>query len=76
MTFETFKELLIENLKNNNELREDKKRIAIATLKNNKKTFNDVNHNLGTEFALKLMHKHRITFDEYSKFYFELENYF
>lgn len=76
MTFETFKQLLIEDLKNNNELREDKKRIAIDTLKNNRKTFNDVNHNLGTEFAFKLMQKHKITFDEYSEFYFELEKYF
>ena len=76
MTFETFKQLLIEDLKNNSELREDKKRIAIATLKNNKKTFNDVNHNIGTDFALKLMHENKITFDDYSKFYFELDRYF
>ena len=76
MTFETFKQLLIEDLKDNSELREDKKRIAIATLKNNKKTFNDVNHNLGTDFALKLMYENKITFDDYSKFYFELDRYF
>lgn len=76
MTFETFKQLLIEDLKNNNELREDKKRIAIDTLKNNKKTFNDVNHNLGTDFAFKLMREHKITFDEYSEFFFELDKYF
>ena len=76
MTFEEFKKLFIEELKNRDDIREDKKRIANATLKNNKKTFNDVNHNLGTDFAFKLMNEHKITFEEYSKFYFELDRYF
>ena len=76
MTFEIFKKLFIEELRNRDDIREDKKRIAIATLENNRKTFNDVNHNLGTDFAFKLMNEHKITFEEYSKFYFELDKYF
>lgn len=76
MTFEIFKKLFIEELKNRDDIREDKKRIAIATLENNRKTSNDVNHNLGTDFAFKLMNEHKITFEEYSKFYFELDKYF
>lgn len=76
MLFKEFKKLLIKDIKNNKNLSTKMKSELIFPLVNKKKTHNNINHNICTDFLLKLYHSKQITFDEYSKFYFDLDNYF
>lgn len=77
MDFETFRSQLIDYARNDPEMDNRRRKIFIEILEGKHKRVHNVDYfNAGTNLAMRLLNKGRISFEEYANIYYSLEKYF